>query len=182
MDERKLAQRAQRGDQDAFALLVERCQGQVYNLALRLPSFQWDCAFSTWLYRLAHNAAIDFLRRRAHQRGAESPLSLDEEENGLAALTPDPGPSPQELVEHKQLQEALAGGLARLSPDHRQALALRLSGLSYAEIARTLDLEEGTVKSRIARARLSLRNYLKKTGNLPAPAASKQAERGGEDA
>lgn len=204
MDERKLAQRAQRGDQDAFALLVERCQGQVYNLALRLtgspedaadvsqeaflkawrglPSFQWDCAFSTWLYRLAHNAAIDFLRRRAHQRGAESPLSLDEEENGLAALTPDPGPSPQELVEHKQLQEALAGGLAQLSPDHRQALALRLSGLSYAEIARTLDLEEGTVKSRIARARLSLRNYLKKTGNLPAPAASKQAERGGEDA
>ena len=73
--------------------------------------------------------------------------------------------------------------MAQLSTEHRQALALRLSGLSYAEIARTLDLEEGTVKSRIARARLSLRNYLKKTGNLPAPAASKRSERakGGED-
>ena len=64
-------------------------------------------------------------------------------------------------------------------------LRMEEGGLSFkerVEIARTLDLEEGTVKSRIARARLSLRNYLKKTGNLPAPAASKQAERGGEDA
>ena len=199
MDESELAQRVRQGDQDAFARLVERCQGQVYNLALRLtgspedaadvaqeaflkawrglPSFQWDCAFSTWLYRLTHNAAIDCLRRRAHQRGAESPLSLDEQENGLAALIPDPAPSPHQLLEHRELQTALAVGMAQLSTEHRQALALRLSGLSYAEIARTLDLEEGTVKSRIARARLSLRNYLKKTGNLPAPAASKRSER-----
>lgn len=195
---------ARQGDRDAFAALVEQHQGKVYNLALRLTgsvedasdvaqeaflkawrglaSFQGESSFSTWLYKLTSNAAIDFLRRRARQRGTESPLSLDEEGNGLAALTPDPAPSPQEQLEHRELQEALSDGLARLSPEHRQALSLRLAGLSYAEIARTLDVEEGTVKSRIARARLSLRNYLKKTGNLPAPAASKQAERGGEDA
>lgn len=193
-----LVEKARRGDQDAFAALVEQNQGKVYNLALRLtgsaedasdvaqeaflnawrglPSFQGDSGFPTWLYRLTHNAAIDFLRRRARQRGAEAPLSLDEEENGLAALTPDPAPSPQEQLEHRELQAALAEGLDRLTPEHRQALSLRLSGLSYTEIAQILEVEEGTVKSRIARARLSLRNFLKEGGNLPGLSSSKQAE------
>lgn len=194
-----LVEKARRGDQDAFAALVEQNQGKVYNLALRLTgspedasdvaqeaflkawrglaSFQGESSFSTWLYKLTNNAGIDFLRRRARQRGAESPLSLDEKDNGLAALTPDPAPSPQEQLEHRELQTALTEGLESLTPEHRQALSLRLSGLSYAEIAGILDVEEGTVKSRIARARLSLRNYLRETGNLPVPSASKQTEK-----
>ena len=191
-----LAEKARRGDQDAFAALVEENQGKVYNLALRLtgsaedasdvaqeaflnawrglPSFQCGCTFSTWLYRLTHNAAIDFLRRRSRQQGAD--LSLDGEEGGLGGLLPDPAPTPQEQVERRELQEALAQGLARITPEYRQALSLRLAGLSYAEIAQVLDVEEGTVKSRIARARLSLRNFLRETGNLPAAAASKQTK------
>jgi len=198
-DDAKLAEKARRGDQDAFAALVEENQGKVYNLALRLtgsaedasdvaqeaflnawrglPSFQGDCAFSTWLYRLTHNAAIDFLRRRSRQQGAGPVLSLDGEESGLGGLIPDPAPTPQEQVERRELQEALAQGLARITPEYRQALSLRLAGLSYAEIAQALDVEEGTVKSRIARARLSLRNFLRETGNLPAAAASKQTEK-----
>lgn len=196
-DDAKLAEKARRGDQDAFAALVEENQGKVYNLALRLtgsaedasdvaqeaflnawrglPSFQGGCAFSTWVYRLTHNAAIDFLRRRNRQRGAG--LSLDGEESGLTNLIPDPAPTPQEQVERKELQEALSEGLSKLTPEYRQALSLRLTGLSYAEIAQVLDVEEGTVKSRIARARLNLRNFLRETGNLPAAAASKQIER-----
>ena len=196
-----LVEKARRGDQDAFAALVEQNQGKVYNLALRLTgspedasdvaqeaflkawrglaSFQGESSFSTWLYKLTNNAGIDFLRRRARQRGAESPLSLDEENNGLAALTPDPAPSPQEQLEHRELRDALDEGLARLSPEHRQALSLRLSGLSYAEIAQALEVEEGTVKSRIARARLSLRNYLRESGNLPGLSSSKEAEHTG---
>lgn len=103
-------------------------------------------------------------------------ISLDGEESGLDNLVPDPAPTPQEQVERKELQETLSEGLSRLSPEYRQALSLRLAGLSYAEIAQTLGVEEGTVKSRIARARLSLRNFLRETGNLPAAAASKQTE------
>lgn len=193
-----LVEQAQAGSQDAFAALVERYQGKVYNLALRLtgspedaadvaqeaflkawrglPSFQWESNFYTWLYKLTHNAGIDFLRRRKRQQEAESSLSLDGADSGLAALTPDPSPSPQQQLEHKELQAALSQGLARLSPDHRQALSLRLSGLSYAEIAQVLSVEEGTVKSRIARARLSLRNFLRGNGNLPETAASKPSE------
>lgn len=192
-----LVAKAQAGDQDAFAVLVEHYQGKVYNLALRLtrspedaadlsqeaflkawrglPSFQWESSFPTWLYKLTSNACIDFLRRRARRRDMEAPVSLDEDNNGLVNLTPDPAPSPQRQLEEKELRQALDAGMARLSPEHRQALSLRLAGLSYAEIAQVLDVEEGTVKSRIARARLSLRNYLQKSGNLSASSASKQS-------
>ena len=198
MTDPELVAAAQQGDQAAFGALVEKYQAMAYSLAFRmlgdsedaadavqeaflnawraLGSFQGQSAFSTWLYRLTHNAAIDFLRRRSRQQGSGPVISLDGEESGLDNLVSDPAPTPQEQVERRELQEALAQGLARITPEYRQALSLRLAGLSYAEIAQTLGVEEGTVKSRIARARLSLRNFLRETGNLPAAAASKQIE------
>ncbi len=188
-----LVARAQSGDRDAFAALVERHQGRVYSLSLRLTgsaedaadltqealfkawrslaSFQGESAFSTWLYRLAHNLCIDFLRRESRRRGAGD-ISLDDEETGAANLVADPAPTPQAVLEGAELRQELERGLARLSEGHRQALALRLSGLSYAEIAAALGVEEGTVKSRIARARLSLRNFLHEAGNFPAGISS----------
>lgn len=188
-----LAERARSGDQDAFAALVERHQGRVYNLSLRLtgsaedaadltqealfkawrslPSFHGESAFSTWLYRLTHNLCIDFLRRESRRRAAGS-FSLDDEEFGGANLIPDPSPTPQAALEGAQLRRALEQGVGRLSEDHRQALALRQTGMSYAEIASTLGVEEGTVKSRIARARLALRNFLRESGNLPGGTSS----------
>ena len=190
-----LVEKARRGDRDAFASLVERYQGKVYNLCLRitgspedasdlsqealfkawrsLGSFHGESAFSTWLYRLSHNQCIDFLRRESRRRAAGE-LSLDDEETGAANLLADPAPTPQAALESAELAQALAQGLERLSDEHRQALALRQAGLSYAEIARTVGVEEGTVKSRIARARLSLRNYLRASGNFPAGASSEE--------
>ena len=195
-DDAILAERARDGDQEAFALLVERHQTRVYNLALRLTgsaedaadlsqesflkawrglaSFHGESSFSTWLYRLTSNACIDFLRAEARRKSAGP--SLDDEDSGLANQLPDRAPSLQAQLEEKELRQALEEGLRQLSPDHRQALALRQAGLSYAEIAQAVGVEEGTVKSRIARARLALRNFLKETGNLPAPPASKQTE------
>jgi RNA polymerase sigma-70 factor (ECF subfamily) len=115
------------------------------------------------LYRLTDNAALDLIRREKKRRGDSS---LDDEENPLP-LPADPAPTPQQAVEQKELRDAVAEGMRQLSEEHRRVLVLReINGLSYDEIADILDLTPGTVKSRLARARISLANFLKKTGNF----------------
>ena len=190
----ELARRAAGGDEDAFAQLVGLHEKKVYGLALRmcgnpedaadaaqeaflaawkgLPRFRGEAGFSTWLYRLTSNAAIDHLRRVKRQRGEGS---LDGGGPGLDAV--DDAPSPQAQAEETELREAVAEGLSMLSEDHRQALLLReLRGLSYEEIASELRVDLGTVKSRISRARGSLRKILVKNGNLSGYLPSKETE------
>ena len=190
----ELARRAAGGDEDAFAQLVGLHEKKVYGLALRmcgnpedaadaaqeaflaawkgLPRFRGEAGFSTWLYRLTSNAAIDHLRRVKRQRGE---VSLDDGGPGLDAV--DNAPSPQAQAEETELREAVAEGLSMLSEDHRQALLLReLRGLSYEEIASELRVDLGTVKSRISRARGSLRKILVKNGNLSGYLPSKEKE------
>ena len=188
----ELVRTAARGGEDAFGELVRLYENKVYALALRmcgspedardvaqeaflsawrgLPSFRGEAEFATWLYRLPSNAAIDHLRRTRRQRGE---ASLENE----AAFTPDSGPSPQESAERGELRGAVAAGLELLTEDHRQILVLReLQELSYEEIAQVLELDLGTVKSRIARARKALRKILLESGNLSGYLPSKQAE------
>ena len=190
----ELARRAAGGDEDAFAQLVGLHEKKVYGLALRmcgnpedaadaaqeaflaawkgLPRFRGEAGFSTWLYRLTSNAAIDHLRRVKRQRGE---VSLDGGGPGLDAV--DDAPSPQAQAEETELREAVAEGLSMLSEDHRQALLLReLRGLSYEEIASELRVDLGTVKSRISRAMGSLRKILVKNGNLSGYLPSKEKE------
>lgn len=175
------------GDAHAFAHLVERYEKTVYHHALRLvgsredaadvtqevfwkawralPSFRKESSFSTWLYRLTDNACLDLLRREKKRRGDTS-LETDEGLS-LAQQLPHPAPSPQDHVEAQERQAALEQGLAQLSEEHRRILVLReISGLSYQEIGSILGLSDGTVKSRLARARMALANYLRKTGNF----------------
>lgn len=195
MTEQELVERASQGDQDAFAQLVQANQNKIYSLTLRmtgnpedgadlaqeaflrawrtLPSFQGESSFSTWLYRLASNLCIDFLRREKRRRTAVSVTSLDDEDSAAPAEVPDHRFTPEGELERRELRDAVGRALLKLSDEHRQVLVLReLEGLSYAEIAQALALEEGTVKSRIARARLSLRNILLADGNFSAPASS----------
>ena len=127
-----------------------------------LPNYRGEAGFSTWLYRLTSNAAIDHLRRSKRQWGE---LSLDDEELGLDAV--DGGPTPHSAAEGTELRDAVENGLAQLSDDHRRVLVLReMEGLSYEEISDKLGLDLGTVKSRISRARNALRKILVKSGNL----------------
>jgi RNA polymerase sigma-70 factor (ECF subfamily) len=196
LNEQESIARAAHGDRDAFAQLLERYQKQVYHHALRmvggpedaadltqevflkvwqgLPAFQGECAFSTWLYRVTGNVCIDFLRREKKRWGE---LSLDDDEGTLCAVLPDTAPSPQQALEHKEQSRSIQKGLLALSPEHRQVLVLReINGLSYEEIAQALDLSPGTVKSRIARARLNLARFLRETGNFSAPSSSTHKE------
>ena len=123
-----------------------------------LPAFRGDSRFSSWLYRLTTNAAIDFLRREKHHLGN---LPLEE-----APERTDPQ-QPELLAEQREQQEALQRALDQLSPEHRQVLLLRVvQQLSYDEIAQALSLESGTVKSRISRARRQLREILLRQGNF----------------
>lgn len=173
MEEKDLIRRAAQGDADAFRQLVEAYQTPAYRLAARmcgpdsaedvtqeaflaawraLPEFRGDCRFSTWLYRLVSNAAIDCLRREKKHRDTGDVDDLE---------LPDGGPSPQEQAERSDTRDAVRRALDRLSPEHRQVLLLRfMQELDYGEIARALDVSEGTVKSRINRAKSKLREVL----------------------
>ena len=200
MTEKELVRAAAGGDEIAFSELVRIYENKAYHLALRmvsnpedaydvaqdaflsawrgLPSFRGESGFSTWLYRLVSNAAIDHLRRTKHQRGN---VSLDDEELNLDA--PDDSPTPQEAAEENDLKQAVAAGLRELSDDHRTVLVMReVQELSYEEIAESLQLDLGTVKSRISRARTHLRKILLQSGNLsgylPSNIAKKNERRG----
>jgi len=190
---------AKQGDMAAFEELVKLYEKRVYALTLRmckhpedaaeaaqeaflsawqgLPFFRGEASFSTWLYRLASNACVDLLRRESRHRGAAGPSFNDEE---AAVDVADDAPLPHEELERKELREQIEAGLQALTPDHREVLLLReMHQLSYDEIAAVLELDLGTVKSRINRARKQLRNFLIKSGNFSGGVPSKAAEKEG---
>ena len=145
-----------------------------------LSGFKEESSFSTWLYRITFNICIDFSRKNAKRN--ENSLSLDGEiADGKELELPDERHAPEAAYDRKELREEIAGAILRLSEQHREVLVMReISGLSYAEIAEVLELEEGTVKSRIARARENLRKIIVATGNIFGPKASNTHERGRE--
>ena len=189
MTEQELVTRAKAGDSDAFGQLMEQNQNRIYSLALRmvgnpedaadltqdaflsawrnLEGFQGEASFSTWLYRLTSNACIDFLRKEKRKRAAGTVLYLDDTEEGASLDLPDYDADPHKQLEQSEVRQGITDCMDALSEEHRKVLSLReISGLSYTEIADILGLEEGTVKSRIARARLALRKKLLETGNF----------------
>ena len=197
MQEELLIRRAQRGDADAFEQLLLEHQKNVYNLCYRmagnpddamdlsqetflrawrcLDQYQFASAFSTWLYRLCSNICIDFLRRRRRQQTV--PLTFEDadgEEQTYAV--PDAQPLPEEQVELKLTRETLAAAMAQLLPEHRAVLQLRVvNEMSYEQIADVLDIQIGTVKSRLSRARNQLKKILER-GNLSRRASSESME------
>ena len=202
MTDRELVARAGAGDQEAFEQLVRDNQNRVYSLAVRLvgdreeaadlaqeaflrawqglSSFQGDSSFATWIYRLTTNVCIDYLRRKKRRQEVEPAVSLDDEDSGWAEPA-DAGQDPQRKLEEAERSRALSRGLERLPEHQRQVLVMReLSGLSYQEIGAATGLDLGTVKSRIARARLALRKILLEDGNFfdsPSSNPTKESKR-----
>ena len=201
MKEDLLLEKARHGDQEAFGELVRLYEKKVYALTLRmcknpddaaeaaqeaflaawqgLKFFRGEASFSTWLYRLASNACVDLLRKEQGHRAAAGP-SLNDADTYIEVA--DDAATPQELAERSELREQIEEGLQSLSPEHREVLILReLHQLSYDEIAQTLDLDTGTVKSRISRGRKALRNFLLQSGNFSPPGASKEMKKPGKE-
>ena len=199
-EERAIIDRVLGGDADAFEPLVLEHQTNVYRLALRLTgneadaadaaqeafikaytslsSFRGESRFSVWLYRLTNNVCIDLLRRRARQDA--SPLQTENEDGEETELPlPDETWSPETLAERAEDVRAVRAAMAALPADCREILTLReIGGMSYEELAAALQLELGTVRSRLNRARKRLAAELMKSGNFSAPAPSNNREGG----
>ena len=180
LDDKHILARARRGELDAFEELVRRYAKRVYVIALRssgnpedaaditqevflrawrsIENFRGDSGFSTWLFRITMNICVDHARHRQAQPQTTTLTTEDDEELG----------------------RELAAALAEISEEHRRIVLLRdVSGMSYSEIAEILEISEGTVKSRLARARIALRRILLQRGNILPPAPSNH-EKGGE--
>ncbi len=202
-EELEIINRVRAGDTDAFESLVLEHQNKVYSLALRmvgneedardmaqeafvraytsLAGFRGDSKFSVWLYRLTSNICIDFLRSRQRHQTVSLTYDTDDAEGGQLEI-PDERFSPETGLERAELRDSVVRGLDSLSPEFRSILLLReIEGLTYEEIGRALDLEEGTVKSRIFRARKKLTEFLLRDGNIPGKPPS-QGRKGGVDA
>ena len=192
MSENKLVEKAKCGDSSAFEALYDMYAAKVYNLALRmsrntedaldlsqeifirvyksLPFFKGNSSFSTWLYSIASNACIDFTRSRSKKKTE----SVDDAVFELPDIK-----TPESELEKKQLREDISNAIALLPPNLREVIVLReINDLSYGEIADALDIEIGTVKSRISRARERLCVLLKDYGNKITAPSSKNKKGG----
>lgn len=201
VSEKKIIEKVLGGDANAFEELVLRYEKTVYNLALRmvgdrddafdmtqeafikaygsLSSFRGDSKFSVWIYRITTNVCLDFLRSKSRKQQVSLTVSDDDEDAQLDIL--DPKADPEQQLIKKISMQSVEEGLKTLPDKQRQILVMReLGGMSYAEIGKALSLEEGTVKSRIFRARKRLCIFLLDSGNIPESIASKGMKGGGK--
>ena len=178
-DDRRLIEECLGGRREAFGELVFRYEARLYNSVIRLihdsedasdivqeaflnafqslASFKGDAEFFTWLYRIAFNAAISLKRKK------RSFASLDTiaAERGIDADDPSEYIRPGTALQRREDQAQIQAALGRLSIEHREVLLLKdIEGMKYEEISAILGVPIGTIRSRLHRARLELRNLL----------------------
>lgn len=173
-DEDELVARCRGGDGDAFRELLERHQAMLFGLAHRITGHREDAmdalqdscikawgamgnleggSFRSWMSTIVARTSLDRVRARR-------PVAPLETDAGVIPL-PDPHPGPEHQALARQRVRLIEAALAQLSPDHRAIVLMRdLSGLSYEEIAEGLGVPLGTVRSRLARARVALQQEL----------------------
>ena len=183
MDDRELVGRARQGDREAFTQLIVQYQVPLYNTALRMVGSREDAAditqeaflrawekirtlreapFKSWLFQIAVNLCYDHFRR-----GRRYGVMPDEEQGGKIVGLGIALPDPQERAEANERARVVRGSIESLDQDMRAALVLRdINGMSYDEIAGVLGVPLGTVKSRIARARAQVQEYLQRSPDL----------------
>jgi len=186
-DDKDAVKECVQGNRDAFDLLVEKYYKRIYNLAYRfvgdseeasdlaqeifaaayqnLKKFRGDAKFSTWLFQIATNRGknrFKYLKRRGYFASRGQP-DRDDDRNDVQRTIPDHSTNPETLLASKQMQKIVQDAINELDPDHKEIVILRdIEGFSYDEIARILGLPEGTTKSRLHRARMVVKEKLKK--------------------
>ncbi|MTI83607.1 MAG: sigma-70 family RNA polymerase sigma factor [Firmicutes bacterium] len=182
MDNAKLlVKRSQKGDTRAFEELVTMYQDRIYGLSYQLtgnhadaedlaqnvfikaykalPKFRNEADFGTWLHRIAVNLSINEKRKKKPDVSLDSPVQTQEGE--MPRMVASNGVGPEEAYENKEFRGMVRSALWELSTEHRTVLVLReMQGYSYDEIAGMLDCSLGTIKSRINRARQTLKKEI----------------------
>jgi RNA polymerase sigma-70 factor (ECF subfamily) len=193
IDDLTLAHSAQRGDLDVFNLIVDRYQSLLFRIAMRMLGDEdnaadacqlaWIAAFrnlntfrggrlQSWLVRVLLNTCYDEIRRRHRRREVPLlPLNDDGEEAETGSWLVDRAASVEDAVDSREFEIAIHKGLQSLLPVYRTMLVLvDIEGMSYEEAAAAAHVPMGTVRSRLARARMALRQRLQETADLaPAP-------------
>ena len=186
LSDQEVVELARAGREAAYRELLHRYERPVFSLIYRmvrdraasedlsqetfikvlnaLESYRPEYKFSSWIFKIANNAAIDHLRKREIDTlsldGSPSARTADEVE-ATALQASDRGPTPLAALESRELGSAIERAIGRLRPEYRSCILLRhVEGRAYEEIAEALDLPLGTVKTYIHRARLELRDHL----------------------
>src|SRR4051812_12016050 len=182
-----LIRRLQQRDERAFEEVVRLYQHKVYNLVYRMlgnreeaedvaqevfvtvfksiDSFRGEAKFSTWLYRIAANHCknrMKYLGRRSYKSTGELDEAAEREMHANGNIRPHVD-GPDAMLEGLQLERMVQDGIASLEEEHRELIVLRdVEDMSYEEIGSITGLADGTVKSRLHRARLALKDYMAK--------------------
>ena len=179
LEEAQIIKRAQNGSESDFETLILSCQGKAYSIAYRylnnqedamdalqesfikayraLGTFKGNSSFQTWIYRIVVNTCYDMLRKKKSRIQADSLYRNDGDDEYVIEI-PDKDKGPEDLaINHEETIDILRI-LEQLPLDHKEIIILRdVEGYSYEEIVDILSINIGTVKSRISRARLRLR-------------------------
>lgn len=179
--EKKLIIESQKGDMESFEALIGAYQKGAYNIAYRMlgdvedakdasqeaiikiyrsiGGFRMQSSFKTWFFRVVTNTCLDYRRKRSRHKVLYIDNPHESDEGSFRRQMEDPSEGPEETLLRSEQSRALQSMIMEMPEKYRTALVLRdIRGFSYAEIGEMLDLPDGTVKSRISRARLVLKN------------------------
>jgi RNA polymerase sigma-70 factor (ECF subfamily) len=182
--DRQLVERAQRGDKQAFALLVEKYQRKLARLLSRfirdaaevedvtqeafikayraLPAFRGDSAFYTWLYRIGINTAKNYLMALGRRAPTSTEVEAEDAEGYEEGEQLRDINTPESLLLSKEIAETVNATIEKLPEELRKAIQMReIEGMSYEDIAQAMDCPIGTVRSRIFRAREAIAEQLR---------------------
>lgn len=177
MEERILIEKCINRDTHAFESLILKYESKIYNMCYYLlknkedaldasqevcikiyksiNKFKGDSKFSTWIYRITYNTCLDYIKKRKDELSYEDVISTD---NNIESRT-------EGIIEARELKFELKRCILKLNNDFKTVIVLRdIEGLSYQEIAEVLNIEVGTVKSRLNRAREAFKGELIKSG------------------